>query len=183
MFTKIAGIAAIAAAALTISLTGTTTAAHAQSAGMKDADDIAHGVDLRSVHVQNTDTFLRVTTTHTNLRRDPKTGAAGAVYLDTNPKDKGPELVFVSGYFSGTDYQLLKTEGFRSSQWGDPVQANSSLHLDYVNEKVIMRLSRAAVGADDVRVAVRVAGLRNDGTPVVDWLRKPRSFTAWIERG
>ena len=181
MFTKIAGTAAIAAAALTLSLP--TTTAHAQDIGTKDPADVKHGVDLRLVQVENTDSFVRVTLKHTNLRKDPKSGAGGAVYLDTDPDDAGPELVFVGGYFQGTDYQLLETEGFGPGKWGDQVDGFWRMRLNYKTEKTVMRMSRAAVGADDLRVAVKVAGQRSDGTTVVDWLRKPKSFTPWVTRG
>jgi hypothetical protein len=32
-------------------------------------------------------------------------------------------------------------------------------------------------------VAVKVSGQRRDGTEVVDWMGKPRSFTLWLDRG
>ena len=179
MFTKLTGVA-VAAAALTL---GLTTTASAESLGDKDPADIGHGVDLRSVHVENTDTFVRVSLTHTNLRRSPTTGAGGAVYLDTDPDDAGPELVFVGGYFEGTDYQLLETEGFGPDKWGETVDGFWQMRLNYKKDRTVMRMSRDAVGADDLRVAVKVAGSRTDGTTVVDWLDKPRSFTPWVERG
>ena len=180
MIPKLTGVAAVAAAALTL---GLTTTASAEGLGDRDPADIGHGVDLRSVHVENTDTFVRISLTHTNLRRSPATGSGGAVYLDTDPDDRGPELVFVGGYFQGTDYQLLDTEGFGPGKWGQPVDGFWQLRLKYEKDRTVMRMSREAVGADDVRVAVRVAGSRTDGTTVVDWLGKPRSFTQWVERG
>lgn len=181
MFTKITSTAAIAAAALALSLP--TTSAHAQGIGTKDPADLDHGVDLRLVQVDNTDTYVRVALTHTNLRKDPASGAGGAVYLDTDPDDAGPELVFVGGYFQGTDYQLLETEGFGPGKWGEPVDGFWRMRLNYRADRTIMRMSRQAVGADDLRVAVKVAGQKPDGTTVVDWLRKPKSFTPWISRG
>ena len=41
------------------------------------------------------------------------------------------------------------------------------------------------IGPDEVRVAVRVSGTRTDGTShgLTDWLREPRFFTPWVERG
>lgn len=180
MLTKLTGVAAVAATALTL---GLTTTASAESLGDRDPADVGHGVDLRSVHVENTDTFVRVSLTHTNLRKSPATGSGGAVYLDTDPADAGPELVFVGGYFQGTDYQLLETEGFAPSTWGEPVDGFWQLRLNYKLDRSIMRMSRAAVGADDVRVAVKVGGSRTDGTQVVDWLDERRSFTPWVERG
>ena len=49
----------------------------------------------------------------TNLRRDPRTGAGGVVYIDTDAEDRGPELAFVGGYFEGTDYQSPDDRGLR----------------------------------------------------------------------
>jgi hypothetical protein len=182
MFTKLAGTA-LTVTALTALALGVPTPSYADSIGATDPSDVKHGVDLRAVHVQNTDTFVRVTLSHDNLRRDPASGAGGAVYLDTDPDDRGPELVFVGGYFAGTDYQLLETEGFGPDRWGDVVDGYWKLRLDFDKDRTVMRMSRGSVGADDVRVAVKVAGQRQDGTTVVDWLGKARSFTEWVERG
>jgi hypothetical protein len=177
-----AAAAALAAAALTV---GSLAApAGAASIGVTDPADIDHGVDLRAVRVANGDKALRIVLNHTDLVRSPKSGAGGAVYIDTDPADKGPELVFVGGYFVGTDYQLLHTEGFGVKKWGSVVDGFHELTLDYDKDKTKMRISRQALGkVGDVRVAVRVAGEKSDGTKVVDWLHEPRSFTPWVSRG
>ncbi|MGH3330352.1 MAG: hypothetical protein ACRDPJ_03505 [Nocardioidaceae bacterium] len=179
----IASTAALSAAALTLGLAGPASAA---SIGVKDAQDTFHGSDLRAVHLVNGDHNVAVVTSHTNLRRDPKTGSSGAVYIDTDRSDKGPEFVFVGGYFEGTDYQLLHTEGFGHKNWGAPVNGSYEMTVDYAKERVRMRMSRAVLGnPGKVRVAVRVSGTRTDGTSIglVDWLGEPRSFTQWVARG
>jgi hypothetical protein len=177
----IATTAAAAAAALAVGLGGPAAAA---SIGVTDPADVDHGVDLRAVRVANGEDNLRIVLTHDDLRRSPKSGAGGAVYIDTDPANKGPELVFVGGYFAGTDYQLLHTEGFGVKKWGDVVDGFHQLTLDYDRDKTRMRISREALGdVGAVRVAVRVAGERPDGTHVVDWLGEPRSFTSWVPRG
>ena len=173
------GLAAIAGA---LAL-GVAAPASAAGIGVKDPADTRHGVDLRSV-VVNHDTALTITMTHANLRRDPASGAGGAVYIDTNRADAGPELVFAGGYFEGTDYTLLRTEGFGVKNWKAPVDGFYIMSLDYDKEQTRMRISRKALGATDkVRVAVRVSGTRPDGTKVTDWLGEPRSFTPWVKRG
>ena len=175
------GTAAAAVAALTF---GLAAPANAASIGVKDPADIGHGVDLRAVHVNNGDQNLRIVLNHTNLRRDPRTGSGGSVYIDTDRMDKGPELVFTGGYFAGTDYQLLHTEGFGVKRWGAPVNGSYEMSLDYAKEQTRMRISRKALGhAGKVRVAVRVAAQCTAGSQVVDWLREPRSFTPWVSRG
>jgi hypothetical protein len=184
MFKTIASTAAaLSAAALTFGLAGT---ANADSIGVRDPQDTSHGSDLRAVHVKHGDFNVVVTTNHTNLRRDPATGSSGAVYVDTNRKDRGPEFVFVGGYFQGTDYALLRTEGFGHRNWGARVVGSYEMTIDYAKEQVRMRMSRAVLGnPGKVRVAVRVAGARTEGTStgLVDWLGEPRSYTQWVAKG
>jgi hypothetical protein len=177
------GAAVLSAAALTLGLVGPATAARY---GVDDPADTGHGSDLRAVQVRNGDHRLVITTFHTNLRRDPSTGSAGAVFIDTDRRDKGPEYVFVGGYYEGTDYQLLHTDGFGAKKWGKPVKGRYSMTVDYKADTVRMSMSRKALGdAGKVRVAVRVSGTRTDGTSkgLVDWLGQAHSFTPWIARG
>ena len=175
--------AALIASSLTFALAGPANAA---SIGVTDPDDTSHGSDLRAVQVINGDHNVRVITNHTNLRRDPSSGSSGATYLDTDRTDRGPEFVFVGGFFEGTDYSLLHTEGFGHRHWGAPVGGSYEMKIDYAREQVHMRMSREALGnPGKVRVAVRVAGTRSDGTSdgLVDWLGEPRSFTQWVAKG
>lgn len=175
--------------ALTLAATSAATlalAAPAMAASLTvtDPEDISHGVDLRKVKVANGDETLRVTLTHINLRKSFRTGAGGSVYLDTDPADKGPEYVFAGGFFEGTDYLLSETEGFGPDKWGKAVSCDYRMRLDYVEEKTRMRMAQDCLGdVDQVRVAVKVAGQRTDGTTLVDWLGEPRQFTAWVPRG
>lgn len=174
-------LSALASLAATAAVLATAAPASAAAIGVRDADDTAHGSDLRSVVVQHTDTAVVVTTGHSDLRRDPASGSGGAVYLDTDRRDAGPEFVFVGGYFEGTDYQLLHTEGFGSEQWGQVADGSWQMSVDYTADRVRMRMSRAALDRpEEVRVAVRVSGPRADS---VDWLRSPRALTPWVARG
>lgn len=176
--TTLSALASATAVAAVVSLAAPASAA---AIGVRDADDTRHGSDLRSVVVRHTDRAVVVTTTHDDLRRDPASGSGGAVYLDTDPADRGPEFVFVGGYFVGTDYQLVRTEGFGPDQWGMPVDGSYEMTVDYAKDQVRMRMSRAALGRpDEVRVAVRASG---PSESTVDWLRQPRSSTPWVARG
>lgn len=179
----IVGTVAASVVALFAGLAGP---ANATSIGIQDPADTGHGSDLRAVEVRNNDNNLVVITSHTNLRKDPATGSSGAVYVDTDPGDVGPEYVFVGGYFVGTGYQLLETEGFATRQWGQPVEGSYELTVDYAKDRVRMRMSQQALGDPaKVRVSVRVAGTRSDGTSagLVDWLGEARSYTQWVSRG
>lgn len=185
MFNTITAATASLAAALTAALAlGSAGAAQADSIGTKDPADIRHGVDLRSVQVAHGEKNLRIVLTHKNLRRDHASGASGTVYIDTDPNDKGPELAFVAGLYQGTDYRLLNVEGFGKTKDGTPVDGFYIMRLDYDREQTRIRISRDALGdVDKVRAAVKVGGYRADGSTVTDWLKEPRSFTPWVERG
>lgn len=179
----IAGTAAVSVAALAFGLAGPAAAA---SIGMTDPHDTLHGSDLRAVQVKNNDKAVVVITNHTNLRRDWRTGSAGAVYIDTDRSDRGPEYVFVGGFYEGTDYRLLETEGFGHKKWGAAAEGFYRMSIDYAKEQVRVRMSRKALdNPGKVRVAVRVSGTRTDGSSagLVDWLREPHSFTPWVAKG
>jgi hypothetical protein len=177
-------IAAVSAAALTLGLAGT---ANAEQYAIDDPNDSPHGSDLIGATVRNNQQKVVVITDHANLRRDPSSGSAAAIFIDTDPEDHGPEYVFVGGLFEGTDYNLIRTEGFAASQWGNPVHAGSySLDVDYRDDQARFELTRPALGnPEDIRVAIRVSGTRNDGTShgLTDWLGTRRAFTLWIARG
>lgn len=180
MSKTIVSTAALSVAALSLGLAAPVNAA---SIGVEDPADTGHGSDLRSVEVRHGEEKVVVVTTHTNLRRSPKSGSGGAVYLDTDPDDKGPEFVFLGGYFEGTDYQLVATEGFGHKQWGEPVDGFYEMTVRYGKERVRMEMPRETLGTpDEVRVSVRVSGTRSDGTSdgLVDWLGDRRSFTEWV---
>lgn len=173
---------ALSAAALTLGLAGT---AHAELYGIDDPQDTSHGSDIKAIQVKNGKNNLHLVSIHENLRRAPATGSGGAVYVDTDDADKGPEFVFLAGYFEGTDYVLAETDGFGHEKWGDPVEnGDYIMKVNYKLERVHITMSRHALGdPTDVRVAVRASGTRTDGTNVVDWVGKRRSFTPWIAQG
>jgi hypothetical protein len=175
---------ALSAAALTVGLAG---AAHAELFAIDDPSDTPHGSDILALQVRNGHEKVVVKTIHDNLRKAPKTGSGGVVYLDTDPGDKGPEFAFVAGYTVGTDYSLVRTEGFGAKNWGKPVMhGDYEMQVNYRKDTVRTTISQAALGnPTEVRVAVRVSGSRSDGTThgLVDWVGKPRSFTPWLAQG
>lgn len=171
--------AALTAAVLTLAQ---LAPANADGIGVSDPEDLNHGVDLLSVEVQHGSRNLVVTTTHTDLQKSYRTGSSGALFIDTDPSDPGPEYVLAGGYFVGTDYNLLSTEGFATSTWGEPVEGSYRMRVDYDAEQVRVRISRDAIGSpEQVRVAVRVGGTRPNGRNTRrDWLGDPRTFTDWV---
>lgn len=177
--TVLGAAAALSVAAL--SLTQLAPAA-ADGIGVADPQDLDHGVDLLSVDVAHKAANVVVTTTHADLQESFRSGSSGSVFIDTDPADPGPEYVFSGGFFAGTDYQLLTTDGFARSAWGEPVEGSYRMKIDYDKETVRFRIARETLGSpDEVRVAVRVAGTRPSGkTTKTDWLGEPRSFTDWV---
>jgi hypothetical protein len=179
MRSTILGTAALSAAALILSQ---LSPASADGIGVSDPQDLGHGVDLRSVEVDHGARNVVITTTHADLQESFRSGSSGAVFIDTDPADPGPEYVFVGGFFAGTDYQLLSTDGFSRSAWSEPVEGSYRMRIDYDAEQVRMRISRDAIGSpEQVRVSVRVAGTKPDGKSTRhDWLGAARSFTDWV---
>ena len=176
---------ALSAAAVTVGLAGT---AHADLYGVDDPQDTFHGSDVLALSVRNGADNVHVTTYHDNLVRKAASGSGEAIYIDTDPDDRGPEYVLAAGLFAGTDYVLTETEGFGVAKWGDPVQhGDYVLHISYSKDRAHAIISRAALGnPDDIRVAVRASGTRTDGTHhgLVDWVGKERRFaTPWIHQG
>ncbi len=172
-----------AAAALTLGLAGP---AQAERYGIDDPNDSPHGSDLIAVDIDHRARKLVVVTTHDNLRRDPRTGSGGSIFIDTDASDPGPEYVFAAGFTRGTDYALVKTEGFRSGLWGGPVNGDHDMRVDYRDDTVRFVIPRATINRpSEVRIAVKVGGSRSDGTTsgLNDWLGEPRHWTPWIARG
>ena len=173
-----AAAVALSTAAITFGLSGT---AHAEQYGIDDPDDTSHGVDVLAMTVRNGKANLNVITDHDDLRRAPATAAGGTIFIDTVKSDKGPEFVFVGGFFDGTDYILLETEGFPRKTWGDPIEnGDYIMRIDYRTDQVRVRMSRAALGNPGaVRVVMRAAG----SSGAVDWVSQRRVFSPWIARG
>ena len=173
-----AAAVALSTAALTFGLSGP---AHAEQYGIDDPDDTSNGVDVLAMTVRNGKSNVNVITVHDDLRRAPSSGAGGSIFIDTVKKDKGPEYVFVGGFFDGTDYTLLETEGFSQKSWGQPVEnGDYILRVNYRTDEARVRMSRAALGNPGaVRVVMRAAG----SSGAVDWVSQKRVFSPWIARG
>ena len=174
--------ATLAAALLPIALAGP---ANAERYGVDDPEDTFHGSDVLSLTVRHAGESIDVTTRHLGLRREPATGSSGAVYLDTDRADRGPEYVLVGTFHSGGDSVLRRTEGFGRRQWGAPLRhADHLMKVDYAEETVRFRIHRPGVGdPEQVRVGVRVSGTRTDGSShgLVDWVGKKQWLTSWVD--
>ncbi|MFP5254083.1 MAG: hypothetical protein ACLGH4_09850 [Actinomycetes bacterium] len=177
-------VTAVIGAAVGTALVATAGSAAAAISAFQDIrGDMAHGADIHSVKVVN-EKNVRVVLKVADLVPSYKSGAGVTVYLDTDPSDAGPEFAFLGGMFEGTDYALVRTEGWDVPDNPRVVRDFHIMKLDYENDVARFRMTRAAL--DDpgkVRVEVKTSGEQNDGDIVRDWLQDRREFTSWVKRG
>ncbi|MQW76368.1 hypothetical protein GHK92_10810 [Nocardioides sp. dk4132] len=178
-------IAALAAGAVSATVLGTASPAAAERGSYPDpADATASLNDLRRVTVAHNDGALRLRVRVTDLRATSDGGSAGlTVWVDTDRGTPGPDLRLGTGLQSGTDYQLVRTAGWKPSS--EALTCPYSVRLRPAKDVVDLRISRRCLGAatDEVRVAVRMDDHDDPSHPVRDWLGARRSLTPWLERG
>lgn len=176
---KIRNLAVVALATASLMV---PSAAQAATVTVEDAaGDIAAGADLLSVKLSY-GKKIKVVLQHDNLVKSFKSSAGGSVFLDTDADEKGPEFVLMGGFFEGTDYVLLRTDGWKSV--GEPLTCKHRLTLDYAADTAKMRFGRACLGKpEEVRAAVKVAGKKGTGDVEIDWMTERRAFTPWVAQG
>ena len=166
-------------------------AAAADTTVFQDAKgDMSHGADIQRVRVVNEDQ-VKIKVVHRDLVRSYKSGSSISVFIDTDRARKGPEFVFLGGTFEGSDYALLKADGWkRASDRQVPLRGGTySMRVNYVEDTATIRIDRAVLqdpGA--VRVEVKTGGEMvpegdEPATTEVDWLGQPRDFAPWVKRG
>lgn len=176
------GVAAAAVSAAVLA-----GAAAADTAVFSDArGDLDHGADIHRVRIVNTDHAVRVKVVHDNLVRSFRSGSSIRVYLDTDRSEGGPEYAFVGGTFEGSDYALVRTDGWTLGR--RVVRTPHQLTLDYAKDIAYLRVERSErFDPGAVRVAVKTGGeMTPDGegaTNGVDWLGDRRELTPWVRRG
>ena len=177
-------VTAVIGAAVGVALVATSGTAVAATSTFQDArGDMAHGADIYGAKVVN-EKNVRVVLRVADLVPTYKSGAGVTVYLDTDPADAGPEFAFLGGMFEGTDYGLVRTEGWNVPDNPRVVRGFHIMKLDYDNDVARFRMTRAALDhPGKVRVAIRTSGEQNDGDIVHDWLHARRDFTSWVKRG
>lgn len=175
-------LAATACSVLAVSALAPPATA-AQRTFQDRSGDVRHGVDLESVTVVN-EKNVRVVVQHRNLSASSN-GAGMTVYLDTDRAEKGPEFALSAGLSDGTDYYLVRTDGWKVLDPGtQPDRCSYRLRLDYVNDVSRVRIGRGCLERpDEVRVAVRAGGTRENGKQATDWLGGRRDLTPWVAHG
>lgn len=179
----VARTAALAGVAvLTLGLAGP---AHAQSTAQTDPADVggASLTDIRKVTLNHGTEQVITKVRFTDLQETSEAGPSGmTIYLDTKPARKGPEFRLYTGLQSGTDYQLVKVQGW--SGQGALLSCDHSLRLGWSTDVATFRVARSCLGNPaKVRVGVKMVDLYDGSHPVTDWLGNPRSFTDWVAKG
>lgn len=172
-----------AGSALVLGTLATAGAASAETATFRDArnDALGIGADIHNVRVAN-ERVVRIRIQHADLVRSFRSGASGTVYFDTDRAGAGPELAFVTGLYDGTDYRLVKTDGWKVLH-DRPARGAYDMSLDYAKDVTRIKLSRRALGHPGrLRVAVQTAGNLDNHT-VEDWYLGKHRFTGWVARG
>ncbi len=165
-------------------------AASAETVVFHDArGDISHGADIQRVRVVN-DGAVRVKVVHRDLVRSYRSGSSLSVFIDTNRRRTGPEFVFQGGTFEGSDYALVKAQGWKAAKGqAEPMRCDYGMKLNYVENTALVRIARSCLGNPGaIRVEVKTGGEHvaqgnEPATTEVDWLGRPREFTRWVKRG
>lgn len=182
--TTLRGLAA-GAVLSTVSTFVLAGAAVAETAVFSDArGDLAHGADIHRVRVVNEDR-VKVRVVHRDLVRSYRSGSSMSVFLDTDRDRTGPEFVFLGGTFEGSDYALVRADGWKAaSRTAEPLRCGYDMKLDYAKDAALVRIDRACLGRPGaVRVEVKTGGELASGDTAVDWLGRPRHFARWVDRG
>ncbi len=172
------GLAATAALAAVVTLAPT---AHAATTRLDDgADATASTTDIRVVRVNHGEQRLRIQVGFPDLRED---GAAGLLtWIDTDAGESGPEYAIGAPLFSGGDYVLVETDGWKPT--GAPVDCRYNLQLDYAEDHLVLAARRGCFDQpDQVRVAMRMFDNEDSSHPVTDWLIGRRELTDWLAAG
>ncbi|MDF1603169.1 hypothetical protein [Nocardioides sp. YIM 152315] len=144
------------------------------------ADATASLTDIRRVDIAHTTTKLRVVVGFTDLRRRSEAGPSGlTILIDTDKERRGAELGLSTGLQKGTDYQLMRIR--RGRPVGEPLTCPHRVRLGFAGDRLTFDVSRTCLEEPArVRLRVKMRDEFDSSHPVVDWLRRPNSWTRWV---
>lgn len=174
-------VRSLAATAALAAVVTTAPTAHAATTRVEDgADATASTTDIDVVRVDHGDRRLRIQVSFPDLRED---GSAGLMtWIDTDAGERGPEFAIGAPLFSGGDYVLVGTDGWKPT--GSPVECRYDLQLDYAEDRLVLAARRGCFDRpDQVRVAMRMVDTEDASQPVTDWLIGRRQLTEWVATG
>ncbi|WP_207084735.1 hypothetical protein [Nocardioides sp. S5] len=168
-------IASLVASCALVSLPGPI--AHAATASFGDpADDVAHGMDVRRVHVRNEDRFV-VTVRHDALQEDGSVG----VYIDVTPqRRRAPDYLVSMNMFDGRWFEWM-------SSWGEPggsIRCPYTTRTNWSRNTTRFSISRRCLnGASFEATTVRVSAVAGVADGPVDWAPGAFAWSQWVARG
>lgn len=171
-------LAAVTAAALVLTL---APAAQAERMKVDDgADATASTTDIRQVRVKHGSHWVRTVVNFPNLRK--KGNSSLSIFFDTDKGSNGPEYAIGLPLFSGADYMLTETDGWKPTD--DFVDCSYGAKFDWADDRVVLRTRRGCFGRPDrIRVAMRMVDWSDDDHVVRDWLNGRRDWTRWLGSG
>jgi hypothetical protein len=171
-----------AAAALTAGLVGLGAPAQAERYSIDDPADASGSLnDIYGLTVNHGLKKVKFAIRVDDLRRVSSAGAT--LFFNTDPDDPGPEYALATGLSSGTDYALLRVEGWRGAGSG-PLNCNYDLALDYRDDVVRGYVSRGCLKKPaTVAAAVKMVDAADSSHLIRDWAPATRTFGLPIAPG
>jgi hypothetical protein len=168
----------VAASALVLGVAG---AASAELVTVSDpADTAGSQSDMRDVTVKHSAGKVVTIVEFTELAPTSDAGPSSlSIFIDTDRTAKGPEFRIGTGLQEGTDYQLVRMEGWKPV--GEPLTCDHQVRLNFKADHLKAKVARACLGTpDEIRVAVKMTDAYDASHVLVDWMKKPRGFTTWL---
>ena len=158
-------------------------AASAAVVTVADGDDTTMAADIHRVRVAHNPRTVRVRITFDDVRRELEPGQGLSIFLDTDPKDSGPEFRLVAGLNQGTDYTFASV-----ARWAGPGKevrgCTYRMTINWKKDVVTFTAARKCLGKPDtVAAAVRAGEQATGGEPQVDWMTGVRKFSPAVAVG
>ncbi len=172
----------LVAAGLTLTLIGLAAPAHAEKYAIDDPADASGSLnDIYGLSYAHSDKKVRFVIRVADLRRVSSAGAT--VFLDTKPKNKGPEYALSTGLSAGTDYALRRVDTWRDMGNG-PLNCDYSLRLRYQTDKVVGVIARGCLkNPKKVALSVKMADHFDPSHPIRDWAPAKKQFGLAVAAG
>jgi hypothetical protein len=172
----------LAVAGLTLGLLGIAGPAQAERYSVDDPADASASLnDIYGLTLVHGEKRVRFVIDVDDLR--PRSDAGATLYLDTDPADKGPEYALGTGLSSGTDYALVRIEGWNDTE-GTLLGCDYDLRLKYRTDRVVGSIKRACLKRPDtVAAAVKMVDTADASHPVRDWAPGKKKFGLAVAAG
>lgn len=176
-------VRAATVAAITGLVLGPAAAALAETVSVTDPADTSGSLnDIRQVTAGHLSHRVVVRVGVTDLRKHSEFGPASmALFIDTDRTQRGPEFRLATGLYEGSDYQLVRMEGWKPAS--EPLTCRHRVDLEPGKDLVRFQTGRGCVGSpDEVRIGVKMVDEYDASHPLTDWLKGPRKYTRWLDR-